>query len=81
MTEKTKFSLYISILVAGILLMFWGCSSQLNEKEKTHTPSALVADIKKASAKIGSVKIQVVTIDGVDYLVAETYRGVGICRK
>ena len=28
-----------------------------------------------------SFHVEVITIDGVEYIVAKTYRGVGICRK
>ena len=68
------------VMLGGGLLFLNGCSSEPSS-EKTHHPSALVAEIKQASAKVGSIRIQVVAIDGVEYLVAETYRGVSICKK
>jgi len=76
-----EFILLVIVFIAACALLFFGAYSCRPVVEDYPTPSAVVAEIKQASAQVGAVKIQVVVIDGVEYLVAETYRGVGICRK
>ena len=67
------------LTMLGGLAVLGGCSSEPESRE--HTPSRMVAEVKQASTQVGSVHIQVVMIDGVEYLIAETYRGVSICKK
>ena len=69
----------LSVMLGGGLLLIGGCSP--DRVEEPRTPSTIVAEIKQASKQVGSVQIQVVVIDGVEYLIAETYRGVSICQK
>ncbi len=76
-----EFILIVTAFIIACVLLFFGAQSCRPAAEDYPTPSAVVAEIKQASAQVGAVKIQVVVIDGVEYLVAETYRGVGICRK
>ena len=76
-----EFILLVIVFIAACVLLFFGARSCKPDPKDYPTPSAVVAEIKQASAQVGAVKIQVVVIDGVEYLVAETYRGVGICRK
>ena len=76
-----EFILIILAMFAACVLLFFGARSCRPDPQDYPTPSAVVAEIKQASAQVGAVKIQVVVIDGVEYLVAETYRGVGICKK
>ncbi len=75
------FTLFISglFVMMGVLLILGGCSGEPEVRD--HTPSRMVAEVKQASTQVGSVHIQVVMIDGVEYLIAETYRGVSICKK
>ena len=65
------------IITACILGTVSGCSQP---EYVAPTPSAKVAEIAQVSGA-GGIKIQSVTIDGVEYLVATTYRGVAMCRK
>ena len=67
------------ILVACVLGIVSGCSKP--EASEPHTPSAMAAQVKQASHVAGTIYIQVVIIDGEEYLLAETYRGVSICKK
>ena len=69
----------LAVMLGGGLSLLGGCSSE--PEDRVHTPSRMVADVKQASTQVGSVHIQVVMIDGVEYLIAETYRGVSICKK
>ena len=75
----------LCLMLLGLLTMLGGvailggCSYE--PEDRKHTPSRMVAEVKQASTQVGSVHIQVVMIDGVEYLIAETYRGVSICKK
>ena len=69
----------LAVMLGGGLLLLGSCSPETEDRE--HTPSRMVAEVKQASTQVGSVHIQVVMIDGQEYLIAETYRGVSICKK
>ena len=64
----------------ALLALLGGCSRQPEDGTFDSSPSSNVGEIRHISGA-GGIKIQAVTIDGVEYLIATTYRGVGICRK
>jgi len=72
--------LLVLVLTFGSLAILGSCSSESIAEKPLH-PSVKVAEVKQASHQAGKVYIQVIVIDGEEYLLAETYRGVSICKK
>jgi len=72
--------LLVFVTMIGCLLLglkFFG-PEQYEGPEATIEPSAVARVIDVGNA---SFNLHVVTVDGVDYVVSTTYRGVGICPK
>ena len=64
--------------IFSLILVFKVFGTEYEGPEATIEPSAVARVIDVGNA---SFNLHVVTVDGVDYVVSTTYRGVGICPK
>jgi len=75
---ENPLSAVIGVLIGGAILAFtcaWIATPEIQADIETKQSTRHIA------LDGSSFHIEVVTIDEVEYVVAKTYRGVGICRK
>ena len=65
------------LIAAGALLLCWSWYPDPEDKG----PVEMQTKVRHIAFKGSSYHVEVITVDGVEYLVASTYHGVAICRK
>jgi len=83
MNEKMKNIIAVTVLLSITVITVWAVKSsrdtriEIRESKEQNIPGrSIVVDNSKIHTQV-----DVVEIDGVEYLIASTTRGVSICRK